>query len=241
MEKKEKRMKQIFWVVVIAGSAAVGVISTALGLTGAAYGTVFVLWLALVGSASVIINLQWQRKLVRKMAELNRALVQDKDIDRYITEINLLFEGTKRKSMQSCRSINLSVAYSMKKDYGQALAHLEEIDPKILRGQQQVMYWANRCLFCFHAGRAEEGRQILQAQAMAFAQNRDNPAMAETLEILPILEKMSLGSWDEAEQMLASTREKWNGDGDQEYFDGLAELCRKGKEEGGNNDASELG
>lgn len=64
--------------------------------------------------------------------------------------------------------------------------------------------------------------------------------MAETLDILPVLEQMSLAEWEKAEDLLAEVRKKWQKSDDSEYFDGLAEICRKGRK-GGMECESQLG
>lgn len=240
MEKNRRKARKIFWIVVIAGSALLGVQEAALGLERADANLLLMFWLLCLFIASIWIDLFWGRKLQRKLMEIQKILLEEKDADRYIEELQKLFAGAKRKYLLDSYYVNLSAAYAEKKEYEKALDCLEKINPNRLRGQIKAAYWANKSLFCFHAGKGEEGRRILREQETLFFRYREQPYAAEVLGILPILEQMSLGHWQEAESLLAPIKEKKKDSKDRAYFDGLAEICQRGKE-GGIIHESELG
>lgn len=241
MEKQRKRIRRIFWAIVIVGGVAVGVLSAEQELEKTAFRLVELVCCLAVFIAGVGMDLYWHRKMQKRLEEIWQILLEEKDADRYIQELDELFEGVKQSNLRACYSINLSVAYAEKKEYEKGLHCLYEINPDKLRGQMKAAYWANRSFFCFHVGKTEEGRNILKEQATLFSKYKDHRFTAETLYILSVLEQMSLGHWQEAEILLAQAREKWENDGNREYFDGLAEICCDGKAEGGINCESELG
>ncbi len=240
MEKQRRKIRKIFWIVLIAGSSVLGGLKGVLGLEGTEAHLLTGSWLAFLFIASIWIDLHWHRKMQKKLAEALKILLEEKDPDRYMEELHKLFEGVKRRNLLVSYYVNLSVAYAEKKEYEKALDCLEKIESDRLRGQFKAAYWANRSLFCFHLGKGEEGRDILQKQGMLLSKYKEHPYAAETLDILPVLEQMSLSEWEKAEELLAEVRNKWQNADDLEYFDGLAEICRKGRE-GGMECQSQLG
>lgn len=240
MEKQRQQVKRIFWLIVIAGSAILGVLRSMLGLEGVIDKLLIGCWVICLAAVSIWIDLRWQQKLQKRLAEMQLILSEEKDPDRYIKELQELLDGAKKWNLVLCRNMNLSMAYAEKRDYEKALQCLEELDPGRMQGELKAAYWANRSLFCFHTGKSEEGQKILLEQKAILTAYRGNPYVAVAAELLPAVEKMEQAEWQEAEKLLAELREQKDKDADTSYLDALAEICRKGKE-GGTAHESELG
>lgn len=228
MEQQRRKCRKLFWIVVVVGSGIVGVLSAMLDRQ------MLLPWVVLMGILSLGIDFFWQQKFMKKQAECNRILFEEKNPDLYIAQMQQMFEGVKGGQRQDCRNINLAVAYYIKEEYPKAMEYLKEVQPNRLRGFTRAAYWANKTLVCFSWGRTEEARQMLREQEPLFTKYAKRPDMAETLDTLQVWKRMSEQDWQGAEAALTEARRKWENDGNQEDFAKLAERCRKAKEEGGN-------
>jgi len=240
MEKQRQQIRRIFWLIVIAGSAVLGVLRMELGMNGTIGKLLIVCWVVCAAAASIWIDVRWQQKLQKRLMEMQKILSEEKDPDRYIKELHELLDGAKKWNLVLCRNMNLSMAYAEKKDYEKALQYLEELDPARMQGELRAAYCANRGLFCFHTGKTEEGRKILREQKAILEAYQANPYVAAAVKYLPVLEKMEQAEWQEAEKLLADLRAQQQDAETLADLDALAELCRQGKE-GGTTHESELG
>lgn len=184
MEKQRQQVRRIFWLLVIAISAILGVLREALGLQGIIGNLLVICWLVCAAAASVWIDMRWQQKLQKRLMEMQKILSEEKDPDRYIKELHELLDGARKWNLVLCRNMNLSMAYAEKKDYEKALQCLEELDPARMQGELKAAYWANRGLFCLHTGKLEEGRKMLQEQKAILEAYQANPYVAEAVKYL---------------------------------------------------------
>lgn len=184
MEKQRQQVRRIFWLLVIAISAILGVLREALGLQGIISNLLVICWLICAAAASVWIDMRWQQKLQKRLAEMQTLLTEEKDPDRYIKELHELLDGAKKWNLVLCRNMNLSMAYAEKKDYEKALQYLEELDPSRMQGELQAVYWANRGLFCLYTGKTEEGQKMLLEQKPILEAYQKNPYVAEAVKYL---------------------------------------------------------
>lgn len=184
MEKQRQHIRLIFWAIVIAVSGLLGVARAALGLEGIISKLLVVSWLVCAVAASVWIDVRWQQKLQKRLAEMQLILSEEKDPDRYIKELHELLDGAKKWNLVLCRNMNLSMAYAEKKDYEKALQYLEELDPARMQGELKAVYWANRGLFCLYTGKTEEGQKMLLEQKPILEAYQKNPYVAEAVKHL---------------------------------------------------------
>lgn len=226
-DKHRKTIKRVFWIVLVAGSAALGVYQGAADPTGAAKWAPILLWLGLMAVSAVAIDVLWYQEINKKLSEIAPILQQQRDADRYIIELEALLGGKRSHHLQQVRLINLSAAYAQKEDYQRAKELLQQIDVKRLLSIHRPSYWANMALVHFFFDEQEEACAIMEQQEKLFSRWRKSPALGPTLAPLDVLYQLAQGDREQALQLLAAARQKWQNEYNSRDFDELEEKCRE--------------
>ena len=141
-----------------------------LGIEGNAFTIAVTVWMVLMVVVYGGVTMTAGKKTVAKIQEANLLLTEKHDLDAYIEALNALVESEKdSEQAQQVLRINLTVAYTGKHDYENALRVLKELkDPKRLNKPNAAFYWVNLALCNFYVGNDEEGLRITELQKKAF-------------------------------------------------------------------------
>jgi tetratricopeptide (TPR) repeat protein len=223
MEKQKKRIRVIFWVVVILVCLLVGMGLAACGLTTKMKTVVALICVAAVAVAAVVIDLAYYRRLGKAVDALLPLLHQDPDA--YIQGIEDLLHGAKNLGLRQTRAINLAAAYCEKGDYARAARHLEELDPAQLSPQHRGVYWADYALTQFHLHHKKKACDILAQQEEVFAPLKNSRHLGGLLAVLDIFRLLAEGDQATARKMLDLARVAWPEDTVKAELDYLEHLC----------------
>lgn len=227
MNQNRKKIRRNFWIFLILGSVVLGVF---LGVTEFSkpirYG-IFGGWLLIIFLSAMIINLLWLHKMRRKLEELNAILMEERNPDRYIEEINTLLEGKWSRQFRNSMQINLGAAYCAKKDYETAKEIFLKIKPEILMGINQTVYWADLAFVYFYLKENEEACAIMNQQKRTFIKQNENPNLGGTLAILDVFWQLALGNQKEAKELLNQAQPRWKNERNASDFDYLEKLCNE--------------
>jgi tetratricopeptide (TPR) repeat protein len=223
MEKQKKRIRAIFWVVVVLACILVGMGLAASGLTTKMKTIVALICVAAVAVAAVVIDLAYYRRLGKAVDALLPLLHQDPDA--YIQGIEELLHGAKNLGLRQTRAINLAAAYCEKGDYRQAAQQLESLDPNQLAPQHKGVYWADYALTQFHLHHKKKACDILTQQAQLFAPLENSRHLGGLLAVLEIFRLLAEGDQASARKMLDLARVAWPEDTVKSELDYLEGQC----------------
>ncbi len=225
MMENKKRIRTVFWIIVLSGSILLGVLSPALSMADRARNILLIAWLVSIAAASVAIDLLWYRAFNRQLKALQPILLEERDPDRYIQEISALLEGKKSSHLRGVLLINLSAAYCEKREYDTAKTLLLQIEPRKLSGINRPVYWADLAYVHFYLREDKQACTILARQQKAFAPLAASPQLGGLLAILTIFQKLSTGDKAGAKAALAQARPRWENAHNAPDFDYLARQC----------------
>ncbi len=226
MMKNKKKIRTAFWIIVLSGSALLGVAVGALDTRAAVKNTLLIVWLGAVAAAAVAIDLLWYRAFNQRLKALQPILSEERDPDRYIQEISALLEGKRSPQLRGVLLINLCAAYCDKKEYDTAKALLMQINPKKLAPINRLVYWADLAYVHFHLQEDAQACDIITQQQKALLKFQDNPHFGGLVAILLIFKKMAEGDKVEAKALLDQARVQWQTARNTHDFEHLEQLCR---------------
>lgn len=207
MEKNKKKIRIIFWSVLIVLSAIVGALIAHFDPPSHLRRTAITLWLFAAVAAAIAIDMIWLKEMKKQLGVLAQLLPHDPD--GYIEGINRLLGDKKGRAWQQIRIINISAALCEKRDFNQARRVLEGLSPQKIPRVNRVIYWANLALACFCSGDHAAGSQIMSAQGKTFASMADSDVLGAQFAMLDILYLFYGGKKDEAAQKLALAKSHW--------------------------------
>lgn len=198
-----------------------------LGIEGNAFTIAVTVWMVLMVVVYGGVTMTAGKKTVAKIQEANLLLTEKHDLDAYIEALNALVESEKdSEQAQQVLRINLTVAYTGKHDYENALRVLKELkDPKRLNKPNAAFYWVNLALCNFYVGNDEEGLRITELQKKAFEEMRKAQQTGPALAFLEIFELLYRGCDDDAAALLETARETWEDEKTAADFAFMAEKC----------------
>lgn len=221
----EKKIKTIFWIILIVFSAALGAMTEAFQIESSRKIALLLVWLSLCASVSIWIHLWGYYKLQQKINSLKPILLEEHGVDRYIKEIKNLLSVKHSSHLICVLKITLSMAYCERKDYILAKEVLLEVNPRKLARINQTIYWADLAYIYFQLQDVTHANQIMEKQKRPFLKQNTNPRLAGLISILWILQALSEHNKEKARLLLNQSREKWENDSNQTDFDTLESLC----------------
>lgn len=225
MQSRRKKIRMAFWIVIILGSALLGVCAAAFQWEGRHRNLILAGWLTLVVVAALIMDLAWYRWLGNQVDSLLPLLHTDPD--RYIDKLNRLLAGSKSLNIQHTRAINLAAAYSEKKDYRTAERLLAGMDPRRLPPQQRSVYWADLALIRFHRGKSESACDIIREQTQLFAAQKHSSQLGGLLAVLSVYYAEATGDKQLAWERLHLARGAWKSASIRKELDEVEEYLRQ--------------
>jgi hypothetical protein len=132
----------------------------------------------------------------------------DTDPDGYIEKLNALLENKRSPSLKAVRAINLSAAYSRKREYENAKRAILEANEKKLHKSLAPYYWTDLALYEFYLGENDAALAITGEKRELIDSLRSGPN-ALTVAILDVLQANALGDKDKAQELILAGREKF--------------------------------
>lgn len=223
---KEAKQKWIFAAAVVVGSCVLGAALTLAKVESNVRMIALLLWALAIIVAYAAVTLRAGRKTVAKMQEANRLFTEQHDTDAYIAALNDLLETEKGFQAQQILRINLTVAYSDKRQYQNALDALKAIPrPEKLNKPNAAFYWVNLALCNFYLGSDEEAMKIVNLQRKAFDEMRSARQTGPALAFLEIFELLHEGKQEDAAALLENARMEWESEQTAAEFAFMAEKC----------------
>ena len=220
-----KKIRMIFWIVIIVLSIFFGIVAAALDLSPTVRRILMAVYLTFVLISSISIDLLWYRFFNHRLKALQPILLHQRDADRYITEITALLEGKKSPQIRSVLKLNLSAAYCEKKEYEKAKELLLQIKPRKLAGTNRLIYWADLAYVYFYLQENQNAISIMDQQKVPFSKLSDNGYVGGLLAILSIFRKLAENDNIGARQLLDQSRAKWENQYTAPDFEYLEKQC----------------
>lgn len=225
MEKNKKKIRVIYWAIIILGSLILGIVTAALEWNDFMRKVTFISWVSIMGIGAFAINLAWGMEFTQKLNKINLILNEERDPDRYILELNALMEGKRSFQLRQLHLINLGAAYSQKEDYEKAKSLLLKARaPKI--GINKVIYWADLAMVYFYLKEDEAACAIIEAQKDNFEKFKDHKQVGGTLAVLSLFHLAAMGEKNKLRQQLSEAKEKWENKQNKSDFIHLESLVK---------------
>lgn len=109
-----------------------------------------------------------------------KLFLSDKEVDLDKLENNIL--SISNKKLRTYFMINLSVGYSVKKDFEKALYLLEKIDITRQSNKTKVIYYNNMAFFLYKIEKKEEAKDLLEKEKELFEKYLTDITIASILQ-----------------------------------------------------------
>lgn len=226
MIENKKKIRTIFWIIVLSGSLLLGAAIGALEISHGRKNVLLVMWLGTVAVAAVAIDLLWYHAFNRQLKALQPILSEDGDPDRYIQEISALLEGKRSPQLRGVLLMNLCAAYCDKKEYDTAKALLLQVNPKKLAPVNRLAYWADLAYIHFNIQEDAQACAILAQQQSALLRFKESTDLGGLIAILFVFQKIAEGDKVQAKALLAQARPRWQTLRNAHDFEYLEQLCQ---------------
>lgn len=225
MEKKRKRIRIIYWVVLILGAAGIGVFAAMQDLPAHLRISLIVSWALLGAIVSLSTDILWAQSVGKQLAKLTPILTEEKDADRYIAELTALMGDIRSPQLHQIYLVNMGAAYCEKNDYYNAKRYLEQVVPKKLAKLNRVVFWADMALVLFYLNEKDDACRIMEDHAAAFAKFQDSALLGGTIAIIHIFYLLAKEKKEDAKTALDAANAKWRNPRTADDLDHLAKLC----------------
>lgn len=155
---------------------------------------------------AMIINIVWQVNFQKKASKLLKLLDTADKYEAFITENEKLLERVKSPYNVAFIAINLSVGYAKMKDFEKALAVLEQIPSKGLKGTNKVIYYINKAYYYFMLEEQETAVGIMEENAKLFDDFVKNPNLGKHIKLNQVFYLSAKDQLEEAEKLLESLK-----------------------------------
>ena len=189
-------------------------------------------WIAaiVVVLGMLIINISYNLYYIGKVKKLLNLLYAG-DSRGYIEGMEALRKSAKGKTLRSTLELNLAAGYMEEKDYGTAISLLEAVDPKQLRvDSARVVRAINLCESYFLAGQREKAQTLYDSTRPLFAKFRTGKAYGGSIAIVDVLEKISLGEFEQAKALLDKAKSTYKEAYLQKAYEEIGAILEKSQE-----------
>lgn len=227
MDRNRRKIRIGFWITALTLSALLGWFTAALDPPPATSRVITAIFLTAVAGTSITIDLLWYRAFNRKVRATQSILLEERDPDRYISEISALMAGKRSPRIVGMLRICLATAYCEKRDYTAAKEQMLQANPRKLAGLSREVYWADLAYIHFYLGENAAALQILERRKLPFSKLTEHPHLGGLLAILGIFRLLAGGDRMGAGQLLEQARPRWENERTAEDFAYLEQLCRQ--------------
>lgn len=227
MKDNASKIRIVFRITAIVVVLIIGAVCVYFGVSGNAFRTAMIAYVAAMFVLWFAINMIYTLKLAKKVNSLLPILYDEANPDRYLAELESLIGSAKSSVFKSVYCINKSAAYCDKEEYEQAKAVLAEMAPQKIPGINRLVYHLNMAFICMHLGEDEEALNIWRANETEFMNLKNSDNAGAVVSALGIYALIKGRRFDDAKMELDVSREKWKRTREQKEFDFLEKLMNE--------------
>lgn len=207
MAKKYNRFYRLYWILILAVSAFLGVFASSASGMGKDPVPILIIWLMAVAAGTILMEIYFAGKTNSRMAELMPLL--ESDPERYARELTAELEGHKKAVYRETLKINLAAASIRMKDYKKALSLLESVNVKKVTGPGIPVYWTDYVLALFYNEKGEEAEKVLEGHRAVFEKVSAMEGLSRYMDAIEAFRPAFTGNFDAAREKMTAARGKW--------------------------------
>ncbi len=167
---------------------------------------------ALVLIGSVLINMIYNVRFIKKMKKINELLENQDTIDKYVIEMEKIEKKVTGPVYRNMIILNLSYGYLEQEEYEKSLSLLKNIDMVKLKGRSRVIFALNKSTTYFYLGLYDEFISFIKE----FEKELHILSTIDEFEwqgkLLEIYYQIAIKNYKKAGRMLKVAEKKWAED-----------------------------
>lgn len=225
MEKNKRKIRVLWWCSVLALALGLGASRAAFSLPDLVFYGLYGALVLLVLASWFILNQLWYREFIQTVNALTPILTEEGDTQRYIAENEKLLVGKKSAQIRAILRINLCMAHCGKGQYKEAQRQLEAIDYKKIHGIYRAVYWMDCAYVAFYLQEQEKAMAFMEQNRKNLQRLQNTQEYGGMVAVLRIFERLDRP--EEAQELYAEERERWETQHNQSDFEYLEQRLQK--------------
>lgn len=207
MAEKYNRFYRLYWILILAVSAFLGVFASSASRMGKDPVPILIIWLMAVAAGTILMEIFFANKTNSRMAELMPLL--ETDPERYARELTAELEGHRKALYRETLKINLAAASIRMKDYKKALSLLESVNVKKVTGPGIPVYWTDYVLALFYNEKGEEAEKVFSDHRGLFEKISGQEGLSRYTDAIEAFRPAFKGNYEKAREKMKAACGKW--------------------------------